>query len=137
MDDAKFLRTALALVEHFEFRYVLLMTWHKAGGFQPVGLPQFNSEHIIYSRKGSPSFVDTKDFPICFSAPRREHSRKPDAFYDLIRRVTAGPRIDVFSREKRDGFAQFGNEPGRFTAVRTVLFGDCHGDEAPPAEAAE
>lgn len=31
-----------------------------------------------------------------------------------IARVTAGPRIDVFSRESREGFAQFGNEPAKF-----------------------
>jgi N6-adenosine-specific RNA methylase IME4 len=44
----------------------------------------------------------------------REHSRKPDEFYDLIRRVSPGPRLDMFSREKRDGFEQHGNEIGFF-----------------------
>jgi N6-adenosine-specific RNA methylase IME4 len=29
--------------------------------------------------------------------------------------VAAGPRIDVFSREAREGFAQFGNEADKFT----------------------
>lgn len=127
----KFLPFALSLAEGYGFKYCFMMTWHKPGGFQPVGLAQFNSEHVIYSRKGSPSFADTKDFPICFNAPRRQHSRKPDEFYALIKRVTAGPRVDIFSREKRDGFAQFGNEPGRFTAVR------CHGAPLAVCEAAE
>ena len=90
------------------------MVWHKAGGFQPVGLPQYNAEFVIYARRGSPDFVDTRSFPVCFEGKRREHSRKPDAFYELVRRVTAGPRVDVFSRETREGFAQFGNEPARF-----------------------
>jgi N6-adenosine-specific RNA methylase IME4 len=45
---------------------------------------------------------------------RREHSRKPDEFYDTIRRVTFGPRIDVFGRERREGFEVWGNEPDRF-----------------------
>jgi N6-adenosine-specific RNA methylase IME4 len=113
----KFLPMAQRLVESYGFRYVLEMVWHKPGGFQPIGLPQYNCEFVVYARKGFPTFVDTKDFPCCFQAPRREHSRKPDEFYDTIRRVTDGQRIDVFSREKRDGFDQFGNEADKFSGA--------------------
>ena len=112
----KHLPSALRLIEHWGFRYVLCMVWHKPGGFQPYNLPQFNCEFAIYARRGSPEFSDTKAFFTCFQAPRREHSRKPDEFYNLIERVTAGPRIDVFSRESRPGFDQFGNETGKFAA---------------------
>jgi N6-adenosine-specific RNA methylase IME4 len=110
----KYLLAAIKLVESWGLRYVLTMVWHKPGGFQPVGLPQYNCEFIIYARKGAPVFIDTKDFDCCFEAPRREHSRKPDKFYDTIRRVTGGSRIDVFSREPREGFAQYGNEADKF-----------------------
>lgn len=110
----KFLPSAMRLIEAWGFRYVYLGTWHKNGGFQPFGLPQYNSEFYIYARKGTPRFSDTKQFFTCFQASRREHSRKPDEFYDVIRRVTDGPRIDVFSREARDGFDQFGNESEKF-----------------------
>jgi N6-adenosine-specific RNA methylase IME4 len=110
----KFLPMALRLVEHYGFKYVLIMVWHKPGGFQPFGLPQYNCEFVIYARRGAPSFVNTKAFNCCFQAPRREPSRKPDYFYDVVRRVTAGPRIDMFSRGQREGFAQFGNEIDQF-----------------------
>lgn len=110
----KHLPMALRLVERWGYRYVCTMVWHKPGGFQPIGLPQYNCEFIVYARRGSPSFVDTKSFNCCFSAMRREHSRKPDEFYGTIRRVTAGPRIDVFSRESREGFDAFGDEAGKF-----------------------
>jgi N6-adenosine-specific RNA methylase IME4 len=110
----KFLPSAMRLIEAWGFRYVYLGTWHKNGGFQPFGLPQYNSEFYVYARKGTPRFADTKQFFTCFQASRREHSRKPDEFYDVIRRVTDGPRIDVFSREARDGFDQFGNESEKF-----------------------
>jgi N6-adenosine-specific RNA methylase IME4 len=113
----KFLPAALRLIEHWDFRYVLTMVWHKPGGFQPFGLPQYNCEFVLYGRRGTPSFIDTKDFPTCFQAPRREHSRKPEEFYATIKRVTSAPRIDVFSREARDGFDQFGNEADKFVEV--------------------
>jgi len=112
----KHLLKAVEILDKWGFRYILTMGWHKSGGFQPFGLPQYNLEFILYGRKGSPKFVDTKNFPCCFEGKRREHSRKPDEFYDTIRRVTDEPRIDYFSRERRDGFDQYGNEADKFSA---------------------
>ena len=113
----KYLPAALNLIGLFGFRYVFTMVWHKGGGFQPIDLPQYNCEFVVYGRCGSPLFVDTKDFNCCFEGPRREHSRKPDVFYDTVCRVTGGSRIDVFSRELRNGFAQYGNQPDAFSEV--------------------
>lgn len=112
----KHLPPTLAIVEQWGFKYCLVMVWHKNGGPQPFGLPQYNCEFVVYARRGSPEFRDTKQFFTCFNAQRREHSRKPDEFYELIERVTYGPRIDIFSRESRVGFEQFGNETGKFAA---------------------
>ena len=111
----KHLPAAIEMLPALGLRYVLAMVWHKPGGFQPIDLPQYNCEFIVYARLGSPLFIDTKQFDCCFEAPRREHSRKPDFFYDTIRRVTGGSRIDVFSREPREGFAQYGNEIEKFS----------------------
>ena len=114
----KHLPASFPLLERFGARYVFTMVWHKAGGYQPLDLAQYNCESILYGRIGSPLFIDTKDFDCCFDGKRREHSRKPDEFYDVVRRVTAGPRLDVFSREAREGFAQYGNEIEKF--ARTI-----------------
>ena len=110
----KFLPDTLSIIAGWGFKYVLTMVWHKQGGFQPFGLPQYNCEFCVYARKGSPKFIDTKDFLVCFKAKRREHSRKPNEFYDVLRRVTAGPRIDIFSREEKEGFDSVGNETDAF-----------------------
>lgn len=113
----KFLPMALRILEKWDFRYVLTMVWHKPGGFQPIGLPQYNCEFVLYARRGKPSFADTKAFPCCFEAPRREHSRKPDEFYETIARVTAGTRLDIFSRGAHEGFARYGNESEKFSGA--------------------
>lgn len=41
---------------------------------------------------------------------KREHSRKPDEFVDLIERCSAGPYLEMFARGDRDGWDMWGNQ---------------------------
>ena len=110
----KYLRPSFDLLDAWDFTYLATFVWHKNGGFQPVGLPQFNCEFVLLARKGGQPFVETKQFFTCFDAKRREHSRKPDEFYDVVKRVCPEPRIDIFSREDREGYDVWGLEAGMF-----------------------
>lgn len=113
----KQLPNAFELMKKWGFGYIFTMVWHKNGGPQPFGLAQYNCEFCLFGRKGGMEFLDTKAFMVCFNAPRREHSRKPDDFYLLVERVSPGPRIDIFSREKRNGFDQYGAETEYFNGI--------------------
>jgi N6-adenosine-specific RNA methylase IME4 len=109
----KHLPMAMRLLDSWGLKYVCTFVWHKPGGFQPYGLPQYNCEFALYARKGTPQFATTKAFPVCFNAPRTEHSAKPAEFYDTVRRCTSGRRIDIFNRRPIDGFESWGNEAAR------------------------
>lgn len=110
----KFLPDAFDVLKAWDLDYRFTMVWKKPGGPQPYNLPQYNCEFVLVATRGNLLFLSTKAFFTAFDAPRREHSRKPDEFYELIERVSPEPRIDWFSREPRRGFDQHGIEAAKF-----------------------
>lgn len=106
----KFLPMCLRLLSEWELKYVCIFVWIKPGGRQFKNLPAYNCEFAVYTRKGTPKFVDTKSFKTANAWPRRGHSIKPEEFYEMVRRVTEGKRIDMFSRREIEGFDSWGDE---------------------------
>jgi len=49
---------------------------------------------------------------------KREHSRKPDELYPIIEACSPGPRLELFARYPRDGWAVWGNESAPEVAPR-------------------
>ncbi len=45
---------------------------------------------------------------------KQEHSRKPDLAYDLIERCSPGPYLELFARNAREGWVQWGDEVASF-----------------------
>ena len=104
----RFLPEALRCLAAWGLTYSCCFVWAKDGGMQPMGMPQFDCELVLYARKGPAVFLDTTNFKTLVQAPRAEHSAKPDAFYAMVRRVTAGRRLDMFARRPIAGFDSWG-----------------------------
>jgi N6-adenosine-specific RNA methylase IME4 len=110
---ARFIWEAKAMMDDWNIRVICPFVWRKAAQFGVFNLPQLNCEFCLYGRIGSPQFIDTRDFPLCFDAPRGKHSEKPDIWYQRLARVTAGRRLAMFSRRVIEGFEGWGKEaPG-------------------------
>lgn len=50
-------------------------------------------------------------------ARRSEHSRKPEGIYDLIERCSPGPYLELFARQKADGWSAWGEETERYPSA--------------------
>jgi N6-adenosine-specific RNA methylase IME4 len=96
-----FLPAAFELVNAWQFTYKTCLTWCKP----QMGLGNYfrvNTEHVLFATRGKlPTLCN--DQPTWFVADRRQHSAKPEAFYDLVERCSPGPYLEHFARRRRLG----------------------------------
>ena len=98
------------LLDAWKLRYRFTMVWHKTAGVQLPQSPCYNGEFVLVGSVGTPKWRATKGFKTVFTGARRGHSTKPAEFYDMIRRVTDGERLDMFNRRAIAGFQGWGVE---------------------------
>jgi N6-adenosine-specific RNA methylase IME4 len=99
----------------FSYRTVAF-TWAKLNpkglGFS-IGLGYWtraNPEICLLATRGTIKRID-KSIPNLLVSPRREHSRKPDEIRDRIVKLVGDlPRIELFARQKTEGWDVWGNE---------------------------
>lgn len=104
----KHLPLALELADRWGFRYECLLTWIKPTGMAPYSFMR-TTELVLFCRRGNLR-LKRLGLPVHFEAPRIGHSVKPEAFFELVREVSPGPRIELFARQPHDGFTAWGNE---------------------------
>jgi N6-adenosine-specific RNA methylase IME4 len=117
---------AFAVIQGWGFRYSGLgFTWIKTKRLLPtsvdprafekclrVGLgmtTRKNAEFCLLARRGNARRL-ARDVREVIIAPGCGHSRKPDEAYDRIERYCAGPRLELFARRRRPGWAAWGDE---------------------------
>jgi N6-adenosine-specific RNA methylase IME4 len=104
-----FMVEAHQIVRAWGFTPKTICTWGKV---QPDGRPSMKTghyfrgatEHVIFGLRGRLPFPPEHPTPTLWLWPRLPHSVKPDAFYDLVERVSPGPYAELFARRARFGW---------------------------------
>lgn len=112
------LREALDLVRAWGFEYkTVAFVWVKMRNNmeEPRGdglgfYTNSNAEIVLLGKKGKLERKSKKVKQIIL-APKRGHSKKPDEVYSRIEEIYGEiPRIELFARQKREGWDAWGNE---------------------------
>lgn len=100
---------AKEIVEGWGFRYIQLLVWKK----DRPGTGRYyrnETEFVAFAVKGS-ARLKTNDHTNHFGGSAEwRHSAKPDAFYEMVRKNSPGPRLDMFARKEHEGFDSTGVE---------------------------
>ena len=127
---------ALDLIKQWGFTYkTIAFVWAKLNKNAPDTLwtaddfftgmgywTRANSELCLLATKGKPQRQSASVRRLVV-APRREHSRKPDEVAQRIVKLMGDvPRIELFARTSRQGWAVWGNEPEKFVNGSTGTF---------------
>jgi N6-adenosine-specific RNA methylase IME4 len=109
----------IRLAEGWGFKYKTdAFVWVKTAqsGAPRIGMGYWtrkSAETCLLFTRGKPS-RKSKGVRQVITAPRREHSRKPDEIYERIEALVSGPYLEMFARQRRTGWDAWGNEVDKF-----------------------
>lgn len=107
---------ALAVCSAWGFVVKSEIVWRKltVSGKAHFGMGRYvraSHETCIVATRGRVKVADRAVRSV-FDAPVQEHSRKPDAIYEIAERlVPGGPYVELFGRRRRAGWTVLGNDP--------------------------
>lgn len=111
------LAEGLAVLQAWGFTYKSNIVWHKIrkdGGPDGRGVGFYFrnvTELVLFGVRGSMRTLAPGRRQVNFLATqKREHSRKPDEFYDIVESCSPGPYLELFARHRREGWENWGNE---------------------------
>lgn len=103
----RYLPDALAMCGQWGFRFFHLVTWVKPSGFGMWFVHR--TQPLLFACRGKLA-LKNKCNPNVIFAPALSHSRKPEGSYELIERVSHGPKLELFARRTRPDWHVWGNE---------------------------
>jgi N6-adenosine-specific RNA methylase IME4 len=105
----RFLRDSFDIVEGWGFKVSATLVWCKEPKGFMGGAFRSSTEFVHFAKRGS--LAHNSQAPSrWFRWPRSTHSRKPEAFLDLVEQVSPGPYLELFARRNRFGWDTWGNE---------------------------
>lgn len=94
------------------------LIWDKTNGVAPAFTIRYSHEYLLWFYKPKMVPIDKSmrgKFTTVLREKGRQHSRKPEAAYQMIDALYPNAKkYDVFSREKREGWDQFGDQKDYF-----------------------
>jgi len=120
------LQEGLAVMKAWGFTYKSNIVWHKIrkdGGPDGRGVGFYFrnvTELVLFGIRGKNNrTLQPGRTQVNFLATRKqEHSRKPDEMYGIIEACSAGPYLELFARERRKGWTQWGDELDTYLHTR-------------------
>ena len=108
----------LRVLESWGFEYKSNIVWHKVrkdGGSDGRGVGFYFrnvTELVLFGVRGKNARTrEAGRTQVNLLATRkREHSRKPDEFYNIVEACSPGPYLEMFARGARPGWAVWGNQ---------------------------
>jgi N6-adenosine-specific RNA methylase IME4 len=118
---------ALTIMKAWGFTYKTNIVWYKIrkdGGPDGRGVGFYFrnvTELLLFGVKGhlrtrQPGRTQVN----LLMSRKREHSRKPQAVYDLIERCSPGPYLELFARQRVEAWTQCGDELETYTQVESL-----------------
>jgi N6-adenosine-specific RNA methylase IME4 len=96
---------AFKFMERWGFVQKTILTWVKPPPFGIGSYLRNSTEHTLFGVRGQlATKVEAASIPTHFEAPRGEHSEKPEAFYDIVRKASHRPYGEAFQRTARADF---------------------------------
>jgi N6-adenosine-specific RNA methylase IME4 len=114
---------ALELMAAWGFEYKTGGAWAKQSStgrklaFGPGYIFRGAAEILLVGTRGHPAWLSRSERNV-WLAPIREHSRKPDCVVEMIERLAAAPRLELFARQKRSGWDSWGDEVEKFNEAQ-------------------
>ncbi|HWA55000.1 MAG TPA: MT-A70 family methyltransferase [Solirubrobacterales bacterium] len=116
------LAEGLAVMEAWGFEYKTNIVWlktRKDGGPDGRGVGFYFrnvTEMVLFGIRGKSNrtLSPGRKQVNLIAERKREHSRKPDQLYEIIEECSPGPWVELFARNEREGWHQWGDELGSY-----------------------
>lgn len=117
----------LRVMDAWGFKYKGNIVWHKIRkdgepDGRGVGFYFRNvTELILFGIRGSMRTLAPGRRQVnLFKTRKEEHSKKPGELYEIIEACSPGPFLELFARERRTGWSQWGDEVDTYLNTRPL-----------------
>jgi N6-adenosine-specific RNA methylase IME4 len=120
---------ALNIMKEWGFTYKTNIVWYKVrkdGGPDGRGVGFYFrnvTELLLFGVKGKLRTNRPWNQVNIIVSRKREHSRKPSKVYDIIKRCSPPPFLELFARQRIEGWTQWGNEVDSYEITRPIYKG--------------